>query len=164
MSGLILHHYDFSNFAEKARLMLGFKGLEWRSVEQPSIPVNNSYAIAYLPDGHSAIVMAEGIMKLWDVLGNREHADIKIPIRYDRLALSPDGRKLATTTSGGLVTVWSVPAGGKLHEWRLPCSAPVISARASRPSRHAASAPASRAPGLPICRNGMARRSAAARC
>ena len=25
---LILHHYDFSNFAEKARLMLGFKGLE----------------------------------------------------------------------------------------------------------------------------------------
>src|ERR1700743_2851834 len=34
---LILHHYDFSNFAEKARLMLGFKGLAWRSVEQPPI-------------------------------------------------------------------------------------------------------------------------------
>src|SRR5471030_2659412 len=30
---LILHHYDFSNFAEKARLMLGFKGLAWRGVE-----------------------------------------------------------------------------------------------------------------------------------
>jgi len=35
--GLILHHYDFSNFAEKARLMLGFKGLAWRGVEQPPI-------------------------------------------------------------------------------------------------------------------------------
>ncbi|MEI6203885.1 MAG: glutathione S-transferase family protein [Enhydrobacter sp.] len=37
MSGLILHHYDFSNFAEKARLMLGFKGLAWRGVEIPPI-------------------------------------------------------------------------------------------------------------------------------
>ena len=37
MAELILHHYDFSNFAEKARLMLGFKGLAWRSVEQPPI-------------------------------------------------------------------------------------------------------------------------------
>jgi glutathione S-transferase len=34
---LILHHYDFSNFAEKARLMLGFKGLAWRGVEIPPI-------------------------------------------------------------------------------------------------------------------------------
>ena len=37
MSSLILHHYDFSNFAEKARLMLGFKGLAWRGVEIPPI-------------------------------------------------------------------------------------------------------------------------------
>lgn len=37
MNRLILHHYDFSNFAEKARLMLGFKGLAWRSVEIPPI-------------------------------------------------------------------------------------------------------------------------------
>jgi glutathione S-transferase len=32
MSELILHHYPTSLFAEKARLMLGFKGLSWRSV------------------------------------------------------------------------------------------------------------------------------------
>ena len=32
MSDLILHHYPTSPFAEKARLMLGFKGLSWRSV------------------------------------------------------------------------------------------------------------------------------------
>jgi glutathione S-transferase len=37
VSTLILHHYDFSNFAEKARLMLGFKGLPWRGVEIPPI-------------------------------------------------------------------------------------------------------------------------------
>lgn len=32
MSDLILHHYPQSPFAEKARLLLGFKGLSWRSV------------------------------------------------------------------------------------------------------------------------------------
>ena len=37
VSGLILHHYDFSNFAEKARSMLGFKGLAWCGVEIPPI-------------------------------------------------------------------------------------------------------------------------------
>ncbi len=35
MSELILHHYPASPFAEKARLMLGFKGLSWRSVIIP---------------------------------------------------------------------------------------------------------------------------------
>ncbi|MGZ0716953.1 glutathione S-transferase family protein [Pseudomonas palleroniana] len=32
MSELILHHYPQSPFAEKARLLLGFKGLSWHSV------------------------------------------------------------------------------------------------------------------------------------
>ena len=32
MSELILHHYPTSPFAEKARLLLGFKGLSWQSV------------------------------------------------------------------------------------------------------------------------------------
>src|SRR4029453_5394065 len=59
MSDLILHHYDFSNFAEKARLMLGFKRLAWRSVEQPPIlpkpnlvPLTGGYRpIPWLQDG-----------------------------------------------------------------------------------------------------------------
>jgi glutathione S-transferase len=33
---LILHHYGFSNFSEKVRLMFGYKGLAWDSVEIPS--------------------------------------------------------------------------------------------------------------------------------
>ncbi|WP_434560467.1 glutathione S-transferase family protein [Pseudomonas sp. R1-6] len=35
MSELILHHYPTSPFAEKARLLLGYKGLAWRSVNIP---------------------------------------------------------------------------------------------------------------------------------
>ncbi|MCY1390171.1 hypothetical protein D3C76_291370 [compost metagenome] len=39
MSELILHHYPTSLFAEKARLLLGFKGLSWRSVKiSPVMP------------------------------------------------------------------------------------------------------------------------------
>ncbi|MCO6058393.1 glutathione S-transferase family protein [Pseudomonas sp. MOB-449] len=37
MSELILHHYEPSPFAKKARLMLGYKQLSWRSVEIPRI-------------------------------------------------------------------------------------------------------------------------------
>jgi glutathione S-transferase len=36
-SELILHHYDGSPFAEKTRLMLGYKGLAWRSVKVPVV-------------------------------------------------------------------------------------------------------------------------------
>jgi glutathione S-transferase len=35
MSDLILHHYPQSPFAEKVRLMLGFKGLAWKTVMIP---------------------------------------------------------------------------------------------------------------------------------
>ena len=35
MTELILHHFDWSPFAEKARLVLGIKGLAWRSRADP---------------------------------------------------------------------------------------------------------------------------------
>ena len=34
---LILHQYDFSNYAEKARVALGYKGLAWRAVTIPPV-------------------------------------------------------------------------------------------------------------------------------
>jgi glutathione S-transferase len=37
MSELILHHYAMSPYAEKIRLCLGLKGLEWRSVDTPMV-------------------------------------------------------------------------------------------------------------------------------
>jgi glutathione S-transferase len=37
MNHMILHHYPQSPFAEKARLMLGFKGLTWDSVTIPAV-------------------------------------------------------------------------------------------------------------------------------
>lgn len=37
MSELILHHFDISPYAEKIRVLMGLKGLAWRSVEIPRI-------------------------------------------------------------------------------------------------------------------------------
>jgi glutathione S-transferase len=37
MSTIILHHYDYSPFSEKIRLIFGLKGLDWRSVIVPAI-------------------------------------------------------------------------------------------------------------------------------
>jgi glutathione S-transferase len=37
VADIILHHYDSSPFSEKVRLMLGLKGLAWKSVIQPVI-------------------------------------------------------------------------------------------------------------------------------
>ena len=37
MSELILHHYAASPFSEKVRLVLGYKGLAWKSVTVPIV-------------------------------------------------------------------------------------------------------------------------------
>ncbi|MGE0658445.1 MAG: glutathione S-transferase family protein [Reyranellaceae bacterium] len=37
MSELILHHYDYSSFSEKIRLIFGLKSLSWRSVIIPAV-------------------------------------------------------------------------------------------------------------------------------
>lgn len=40
---VILHHYDFSNYAEKVRLVLGWKQFAWRSVEIPATAPKPDY-------------------------------------------------------------------------------------------------------------------------
>jgi glutathione S-transferase len=60
---LILHHYDFSNFAEKARLMLGYKGLAWRSVEQP--PILPKPKLTPLTGGYRRIPVLQDGADLW---------------------------------------------------------------------------------------------------
>ena len=40
---MILHHYDFSNFSEKVRLVLGYKNLSWQSVIIPAYAPKPDY-------------------------------------------------------------------------------------------------------------------------
>jgi glutathione S-transferase len=60
---LILHHYDFSNFAEKARLMLGFKGLAWSAVTQP--PILPKPKLTPLTGGYRRIPVLQDGADLW---------------------------------------------------------------------------------------------------
>ncbi|MGR8918187.1 MAG: glutathione S-transferase family protein [Gammaproteobacteria bacterium] len=43
MTDLILHHYDFSNFSEKVRLVLGHKNLAWHGVVIPAYAPKPDY-------------------------------------------------------------------------------------------------------------------------
>jgi glutathione S-transferase len=43
MRPLILHHYDFSNFSEKVRLIMGLKDLSWQSVQIPATAPKPDY-------------------------------------------------------------------------------------------------------------------------
>ncbi|MCX7364305.1 MAG: glutathione S-transferase family protein [Alphaproteobacteria bacterium] len=63
VNDLILHHYDFSCFAEKARLMLGYKGLAWRSVEQP--PILPKPKLVPLTGGYRRIPVLQDGADLW---------------------------------------------------------------------------------------------------
>jgi len=63
LSGLILHHYDFSNFAEKARLMLGYKGLAWHAVTQP--PILPKPKLTPLTGGYRRIPVLQDGADLW---------------------------------------------------------------------------------------------------
>jgi glutathione S-transferase len=60
---LILHHYDFSNFGEKARLMLGFKGLAWHAVTQP--PILPKPELTPLTGGYRRIPVLQDGADLW---------------------------------------------------------------------------------------------------
>ena len=60
---LILHHYDFSNFAEKARLMLGFKGLAWQGIEQP--PIAPKPFLTPLTGGYRRVPVLQEGADLW---------------------------------------------------------------------------------------------------
>ena len=50
MTELILHHYEFSNYSEKARVAMGYKSLRWKSVIVP--PVMPKLDLAPLTGGY----------------------------------------------------------------------------------------------------------------
>ena len=79
MSELILHHYDFSNFAEKARLMLGFKGMVWNAVTQP--PILPKPKLTPLTGGYRRIPVLQDGADLWcDTRLIAEELERRVPL------------------------------------------------------------------------------------
>ncbi|MGE6190442.1 glutathione S-transferase family protein [Stutzerimonas stutzeri] len=93
MHELILHHYPTSPFAEKARLMLGFKQLSWRSVMIP--PVMPKPDLTALTGGYRRTpVLQVGADIFCDtaLIARRLEAEKAAP------ALFPEGQEFAAAT------------------------------------------------------------------
>ncbi|MCQ4296969.1 glutathione S-transferase family protein [Pseudomonas stutzeri] len=93
MHELILHHYPTSPFAEKARLMLGFKQLSWRSVMIP--PVMPKPDLTALTGGYRRTpVLQVGADVYCDtaLIARRLEAEKATP------ALFPEGQEFAAAT------------------------------------------------------------------
>ncbi|MCQ4301306.1 glutathione S-transferase family protein [Pseudomonas songnenensis] len=93
MHELILHHYPTSPFAEKARLMLGFKQLSWRSVMIP--PVMPKPDLTALTGGYRRTpVLQVGADIYCDtaLIARRLEAEKATP------ALFPEGQEFAAAT------------------------------------------------------------------
>lgn len=96
MTALILHHYPTSPFAEKARLMLGFKGLAWHSVIIP--PMMPKPDLTPLTGGYRKTPVLQ--------IGADVYCDTALIARQlDKVqptpALFPEGKQAAVATFAG---------------------------------------------------------------
>lgn len=83
----ILHHYWGSNYAEKARLMLGLKGLEWQSVIIPDVMPKPDLVV--ITGGYSKTpVLQIGA----DIYCDTKRIADELEARYPEPTLFPGGR------------------------------------------------------------------------
>lgn len=96
MSELILHHYWQSPFAEKARLLLGFKGLAWRSVIIPRM-LPKPELVALTGGYRKTPVLQVGADVYCDtaLIARRLEAEKAVP------ALFPEGREAVVAAFAG---------------------------------------------------------------
>jgi glutathione S-transferase len=88
MAELILHHFDLSPFAEKARLMFGIKGLPWRSVEIPMVMPKPD--LTALTGGYRKTpVLQAGA----DIYCDTRLIATELEARYPHPTLFPDGNR-----------------------------------------------------------------------
>ena len=95
---LILHNYDFSNYAEKARLALGYKGLRWRSVTIP--PVAPKPELTPLTGGYRRTPVLQ--------IGADIYCDTKLILRQlERLQPEPTLYPDAHAALGDAIAYWA---------------------------------------------------------
>jgi glutathione S-transferase len=115
---LVLHHYHGSNYAEKARLMLGLKGLTWGSVIIPDVMPKPD--LVALTGGYSKTpVLQVGA----DVYCDTRRIADALEAQYPQPSLFPNGRGLADVcqiwADGALTLAGGRYLIGRAHErWR----------------------------------------------
>src|SRR5690348_5560498 len=97
-SELILHHYDFSNYAEKARLALGYKQLAWRGVTIP--PVAPKPDLTLLTGGYRRTPVLQ--------IGADIFCDTKLILReLERRKPQPTLYPEGLTAQAGMIAYWA---------------------------------------------------------
>jgi glutathione S-transferase len=110
MPDLILHNYPNSPFAEKVRLILGYKGLDWHSVQIPRVSPKPD--LMPLTGGYRKTpVMQIGA----DVFCDSSCIVRELERRFPETSLFPDGTHGITTMIGA----WSDRTGGMMDVERF---------------------------------------------
>jgi len=78
-----------------------------------SVPVGRAPGrVRFLPGRHDALLAGVGLLEIWDVDHDRRVARAELPIaqsshRPDEIAISPDGRMIASQEGGAAVVLWN---------------------------------------------------------
>lgn len=98
MDDLILHNYDFSNYAEKVRLALGYKNMDWRSVIIPA--VNPKPNLVPLTGGYRRTPVLQ--------IGADIYCDTQLILReLDRLRRQPSLYPPAYAAVASMIAYWA---------------------------------------------------------
>ncbi|KAA1192360.1 glutathione S-transferase family protein [Pseudohalioglobus sediminis] len=122
---IILHHFDASPFAEKVRVALGIKGLDWRSVEIPMVMPKPD--LTALTGGYRKTpVMQLGA----DVYCDTQRIARELEARFDGPALYPEGQQALCE----VIAAWSdatlfVPGAGLSMGTNLDLPEPILADR-----------------------------------
>ncbi len=80
-------------------------------------------AIAFTPDSRLVISSSADHALIRDVATSRELADCHASANITSLAISPDGRTLATGDGENIIRLWEIPSGRELTHWQAQNSA-----------------------------------------
>ncbi|MCI0464304.1 MAG: WD40 repeat domain-containing protein [Gemmataceae bacterium] len=72
-------------------------------------------ALTFTPDGQGLVSLGDDAIRLWDLASGtpRRRIDGK---HFKALAVSPEGRTLATATMRGVVSLWDIPSGREVRQ------------------------------------------------
>jgi WD40 repeat protein len=70
------------------------------------------YDVAITPDGQKIIAAVRNLVKVWDFVNGTELLSVKgATLDLNAIAISPDGRLVATANKEGTITLWDIATG-----------------------------------------------------
>ena len=92
-----------------------------------SVPVREVHCMVFSPDGRYLAVSTflDNRICIWDIVGNKVQSMLFNSSSVASLAVSPDGRWLATGGRKRSLTLWDLPIGSRCDYWKIGLSSRV---------------------------------------